>query len=151
MALSNSIVELSEYWYDKLIDNKSNLGLADVFYGDQEKIPSTPVVCVEPGYKTNLLDLGAMARKLNIEFNLSFLIYHSFITSPQENRRGADLLAEAVESMVHSDKQAGTQPNNLVIHGYCTSVESGYTTKGNSLLRSCKVMYYAKSQVILPS
>lgn len=147
MTLSTSLVEVCDYQYNKMIDNKANLGLADVFFGDQNTIPTTPVVCIEPQMKVNSLRESAAARYIDIEFTLFFLVYFSFIQSPQENRRGSDALAEAIESVVHADRTLG----GLVIHGYCTLIESGYTTKGNSLLRSNKITYIAQSKSILPS
>jgi len=147
MVLSNSLVEVCDYQFDKMVENKANLVLADVFYGDQNLIPVTPVVCIEPQIKTNTLDESAAARKISIEFRLFFLVYFAFIQSPQDNRRGADALAEAIETIVHTDRTLG----GLVIHGYCTDVESGYTTKSNSLIRSNRITYVAKSQIILPS
>lgn len=147
MALSTSLVEVCDYMLDKMLDNKANLGLADAFFGDQNTIPTTPIVCIEPQMKTNILNESAAARKIDIEFRLFFLVYHSLIASPQENRRGADALAEAIETVVHSDRALG----GLVIHGYCTDVESGYTTKGSTLVRSNRISYFAKSQSILPS
>lgn len=146
-TLSGSLVEICDFLFNKVVDNKANLGLADVFYGDQDRLPSTPVVCVEPGIKRNLLRQAAGGRMLDIVFELTLLSYHSFIQSPQENRRGADALAEAVEAVVHSDRQLGGR----VIHGYCVDVQSGYVNKSGSLVRSNKISYQATSQFLLPS
>ncbi len=146
-TLTGSLVEVCDFLFDKMVDNKANLGLADVFFGDQDRLPTTPVVCIEPGIKRNLLRQAAGARMLDVVFELTILVYHSFITSPQENRRGADALAEAIEAVVHSDRTLG----NRVIHGYCPEIQSGYTTKSGSLVRANKVSYSAQSQYILPS
>lgn len=147
MILTKSLVVIADYMLDKLKDNKATLGIMEAYYGDQDKLATTPVVCVEPQYKANALRQAATARMLDIEFNLTFLVYHSFIVSPQENRRGSDALAQDIEDLVHSDRDL----NGLVIHGYCTLNESGYTTKGNSLVRSNKITYVAQSQFVLPS
>lgn len=150
MPLSNSLVEVCDYLFQKMVDNKANLALADVYFGDQDKLPVTPVVCIEPGEKRNILRRAGAGRMIDIEFDISILVYHSFITSPQQNRRGADTLAELVEDIVHADKQLGTT-NPLVIHGYCTTVQSGYTTKTGTLVRANKILYQAQSQFVLPS
>lgn len=148
MPLTNSLVEVCDYQYNKMVDNKANLGLVDVYFGDQDKIPVTPVVCIEPQIKTNILNEAGAGRLISIEFRLFFLVYYSFIQSPQDNRRGADALAEAIESVVHSDRTLG----GLITHGYCTDVESGYTTKGNSLIRSNKITFVGTTaRAILPS
>ena len=147
MVMSGSLVAVCDYLFDKIVDNEVSLGVAATYFGDQEKLPTTPVVCVEPGIKRNLLRQAAGARMLDIVFELTLLVYHSFITSPQENRRGADALAEAVEAVVHSDRTLG----GLVIHGYCPEIQSGYTTKSGSLVRANKILYQATSQHLLPS
>lgn len=146
-TLTNSLVLISDYLYQKFKDNMANLEIEDVYYGDQDKIARPPAICVEPADIKNLLKQAAAARRIDIEFYISFLCYHSEITSGQSNRRNADRLAERVAALVHADRTLG----GLVIHGYCTDVHSGYATKGNTLMRANKIDYYAKSQFDLPS
>lgn len=153
MALTNSVVIVSQYLVDKLNDNKANLGLQAVYYGDQTKIPYTPTVCIEPVEKNNELRQGGMARYIDMEFMINIILYHSSIQSEQSNRKEADLFAEAIESVIHADRALGSVAagNNLVTHGYITKLESGYATKQGTLMRSARMTYAAISQNVLPS
>lgn len=46
---TSSLHEIGSYLYELLDLHQIELGLAAVYYGDQERIPVTPVACVETG------------------------------------------------------------------------------------------------------
>lgn len=144
MTLATTIPEIAEALYNKLDVNKEALGIEAVYYGDQNRLPVTPAVCIEPDSKTNTLT--SAFRKVSLDFKIYILLYHSQVSSPQDNRRSADALAEAVETLIHADKDLG----GLVIHCMIDEVASGYVTKSNSLVRASRLTFSALSQNQLP-
>lgn len=147
MTLSHSIVDVAAALEQKLNDNAATLGLKAVYYGDQERLATTPVVCVEPDTKVQEYRGGGVNRMLGVNITIFLLVYHSFVQSPQENRRGADQLAEAIEDLIHQDVNLG----GLVIECHVSEVASGYATKGNSLVRANRITVVHTTQNRLPS
>src|SRR5512139_916007 len=122
----------------------ADLAPMDIFYGDQERIPRTPAVCVEPGEKNRELQ-GAPNMTSNT-FDIYVLIYHNKMQEIQLTRRECDVLAYEIEKRLHQNLQLG----GIIIHGYCVSNESGYTYKQNTLYRSARLTYRATSKTSLP-
>jgi len=123
--------------------------VVDVFYGDQDRIPATPSVCVEPGDKTRQLD-GAPSMTQN-EFEIYILVYHNKVQENQLTRLECDQIAYDIEMLVHQDLQltnGGVTPN--VIHGFVRNNESGYTYKRETLYRSARLTWYGKNKTSLP-
>jgi hypothetical protein len=144
MTLTASLAQVSEALFTKFETNKASLGIEAVYYGDQNRLPVTPALCVEPDAKQNTLK--SALRVIAIEFKVYILIYHSSVTSPQDNRRAADALAEATETLIHADRTLG----GLVTHCMVDEVASGYVTKNNSLMRASRLSFSAISQNQLP-
>ena len=71
---------------------------SNVYYGDQDRIPATPSICIDPGDKTRSL-AGAPNMTLN-EFEIYVIIYHNKIQEMQLTRKEADQLAYEVEFML---------------------------------------------------
>jgi hypothetical protein len=144
VELTDSLVTVSKYIETMLSSNAVALNLEDVFYGDQQRIPRTPAACVESGEKRRALK-GAPRMTL-VDITTYVIVYHYKLKSVQEIREDNDLLAEAIETLVHSDCKLG----GYVIDSMVTSVESGYQMKGNSLFRASRLTIEARSQVLLP-
>lgn len=154
MPNTDSLAVVTQYLYDKILANRTALGLptgadiTNVFYGDQDLIQFTPAICIEPDTKRRTLN--GVRRRTENEFRVGILIYEGDHTDPQKNRKATDLLAEAVETLIHADATFGTNPNQLVIHSLVESIESGYKKKGNSTIRMSRLMVIATSQTMLP-
>jgi len=144
MPLTASLVAICDALKTKLETNSTILGLKAVYYGDQDKLPVSPVVCVEPD--TKVRDLKGVPRKTEVTVTVYLMVYHSEITDVQTNRYSADELAEAVETLVHQDPQL----DGLVVHCMITRVESGYSNKANSIMRSSRLTFEATTQELLP-
>src|SRR6478752_2186897 len=114
MGLTASTVDVCNAIKQKLIDTKNTTGLEDIFYGDQTLIATTPIACVEPGPKQNVLSESAVYRKLNIEFTEYIIVYISKVTSTEINAEDADTLGEVLEGIIHQDRQLG----GLLTHCY---------------------------------
>ena len=123
------------------------LGIADggVFYGDQERIPASPAVCVEPN--TKKVSLYGAGRMTEVFLEVYLLVYHSEIRDLQSNRRDADRLAEDIATLVNTD---GTF-FGLAIHCYVTEMQSGYSNKQNTTLRSTRITFQVETQERLPN
>lgn len=145
MPLTNSLVTLADTVVQMLQNNSSTLGLADVCYGDQQRIHVTPLACVEPDAKNT--NLKGAPRTVDRIFTIYVLLYHAAVTSPQVNRRDADVTAEAVETLLNSDAQMG----GLVIHSMVENLESGYVTRNNTLFRASRITFRARSMDRLPN
>lgn len=149
MARTPKLSVITQYVYDKLNDNAANLGLGGVAYGDQDRIPVNPYVCVEPDNKN--ADLNGSPRRTMNTFVIYILVYYSAVGSPQDNRAEADILADAIEDLFNSDSHMGDAPTGLVDHCMIASINSGYVKKGNSLMRSSRLTLTAQVQAQLPS
>jgi hypothetical protein len=144
MPLTDKMSVIAEYMYNQLLTNMGTLGLAAVYYGDQDKIPTTPVACVEPDTKTRTLN-GA-PRKTAVDLSLYVLVYHSGLRDPQSNRQDADILAERIEDFFHEDRTLGDQ----VIDCMVSTIESGYAQKTNDVMRASRLTLTARTQQMLP-
>lgn len=145
MPLTDSMVVVSKYIETVLTNANGTLLLADIFYGDQERIPRTPAACVEPGEKRR--QLNGMPRKTQVDMTVYIIVYHYRISSLEEVREDNDELAELIETAVHVDAQLGGN----VVDSMVTSIESGYQVKGKSLFRASRLTIEARSQALLPA
>lgn len=143
--LATTLTEVCEYVETLLRTNQSLLGLEEVFYGDQAKIPVTPVACVEPGEKRSSWK-GAQ-RMARVEFEGYVLVYSCVVGTPQDNRKFADKLADDIAALISSHAQF----EGLVISNLVTNVESGYVDRGSTTMRSSRITFQALSQELLPS
>lgn len=149
MARTPKLAVITQYVYDKLRTNATDLGLAGVAYGDQDRIPSSPYACVEPDHKGAELN-GVPRRTMNV-FTIYVLLYYGAVGSNQDNRAEADLLADKVEDLLNADSHMGDASTGLVDHCMVVGVDSGYVRKGNSLMRSSRLTLTAQVQAQLPS
>ncbi len=156
---STSLAVVSQYLVDLIQANRTTIGLptttgvVNVFYGDQDTFTTTPMVCVEPDNKKRTLDRAR--RMTTIDFSIGILVYHSVITDPQANRKQADIMAEAIETLIHANPAFGfpygTSTSPLVTHSFVEQIESGYVRKAGSTVRSSRLYVTAQnSRDILP-
>src|SRR2546423_13035752 len=75
--------------------------LADVFYGDQQKIPRTPAVCVFGTDK--MRELQGAPRRIHNVFEIYVHLYVFKVTDASTHWRMADHLAEALAGVIHQD------------------------------------------------
>lgn len=151
MPNTDSYVAICDYLLAKIVANKVTLGLStatdvtNTFYGDQDTLQFLPAVCIEPDTKRRAYN--GVARRTENNFEIGILIYEGKVADPQSNRRAADVLAEAVETLIHADPQLG----GLVISSLVERVESGYQRKGaNTVIRTARLTVTGKSQTLLP-
>lgn len=121
--------------------------IQDVWYGDQDRIPRTPALCVEPSDKAR--DLEGVPNMTRNEFEVFLLIYHNKAQDNQDTRLEVDQIAEQVEDFLHTDLQLVVAGNPLIIHGYVTRIESGMQYKQGTLYRAARITYYARNKTSL--
>ena len=146
MPLTDSLTTWAKWVFDLLNDEdfKLDTGIHMVAYGDQDKIPGTPLICVEPNEKRRVFN-GA-PRRTEVALELYVLIYHGSIQSVQATRQQTDELAEAIETKLHADPTCGSH----VVHSLVSNLSSGVANKGGSLYRATRLTFSATSQVQLP-
>lgn len=149
MPLHDSYVQLAKDVQLRMEANMVTLGLQDVFYGDQSRIPRTPAVCIEPGGKERVLN--GMPRRTDVTLTVYLLVYHYQLTGPEAVRENNDNLAEDIEAVLHLDAQfrdVGGAPT--VVDSMVRNIESGVQAKTNSLFRASRLTFEARSQIQLP-
>lgn len=127
---------------------KDDLGITDIWYGDQKQIPRTPTLCVVSDGKTREIE-GAPRRSRNT-LKCYLVLYHSKIQDVQKNSEEVDQLAERLETEIHKDPTLG----GLVIHSLVTSIDAGEITRlvntTNTLFRASRLTVEAFSKTLLP-
>lgn len=145
MALTDQLSVVTKYIYDLLQSTQSELGLADVWYGDQEKIPRTPCVAVDSGEKTR--ELNGAPRRTLVNLTIYIMIYHHKVQQTQASRQEVEALSDAVETLLHTDPRLGDN----VIHCMVTAMDPGYLQRQATMLRATRLTLECTSQVQLPS
>lgn len=142
---------LTDYLISLLEANKNDLGIAKVYYGDQENIPEVPAVCVEPS--TVQRDLVGTAMRTNNQFLISILVYCANVEGVEGAQHDADQFAEAVMHTINADGTAqqplGSRFGGNVIYGYVQTSEYGYIVKLNKLMRANRMIVFAQSKTNL--
>lgn len=152
MANTDSVDLVVQYVIDKLKTNYAALTSAvggqvgsadDVYYGDQEKFPRTPSICVDPGTMDRTLQ-GVSFRTDN-NFVIYILVYHAKLQDNQLTRKEAQQVSEAIETLLHQDPQLG----GLTIHSFCSRNESGYVYRRDTMYRTNRITFepYSKTRL----
>lgn len=144
MNPTDSIVVFCDAILDLLVAHKDELGIQDVYWGDQVKIPRVPSVCVEPTIKSR--DLQGVPRRTLNTFEAYVIIYHARLQDVQITARESALFAEAVETVFHLDAQF----SGLFIHTLCTSIEPGFATRAGTNYRASRLTCTGISKLSLP-
>lgn len=144
MTLSDSLFTFADTTYNLIVTNAVTLDLADVFWGDQDKIPRTSAACIEPVMKTR--ELAGVPRRTDVPMELYVMVYHAKIQDVQVTTRECVIQAEAIETLLHQDAQMG----GLFIHTLVTAIEPGFARRTATLFRSTRITFTALSKVSLP-
>lgn len=150
-ALSDSTLEVANRFVEILEAAKAELGITDVWFGDQILVPRTPALCVEPGQLRRQLEgVPDMARNT---IETGFYLYHSKVDKTQQQaRRDSVMFAERVVNYLHVNhlrlfSKDGLQ--QLTIHGYCTELDPGYTYRQGTLYNAVQMIWQSTSKTSL--
>lgn len=122
---------------------KDDLGIVDVFYGDQMRIPNSPTLCVEPATTERVLSNTGLTTANTFYFNI--ILYDTRLGDVEEIQYTLDQLAEDVVDRLHS---IGTL-DELIIYGVAERMEYGYLIKSNRLMRADRIMFRAETKTEL--
>jgi hypothetical protein len=122
-----------------------------VSYGDQQKVPDSPWLCVEAGTKERTWPPTA-TDQTEITLEVIILVYYTDANlGNDEVRLKTDQLSEAVEEYLNVNHRQllDVDGNALVIYSYVLRNESGYKQMGNALYRSARLTWRARSKLRL--
>lgn len=136
-------IKIAATAHDIVTTSGVTLDSADIYYGDQEKFPRSPSVCVDPGSRTRTLQ-GVSYRTDN-NFSIYILVYHAKIQDNQQTRKEVQQLSEQIETLLHADPTLG----GYVVHCFCGLNESGYVYRQNTMYRTCRITFdvYSKTRL----
>lgn len=152
-SITDSVDTVTQYVIDKIkalcvanslvTSTGVAVGVDDVYYGDQEKFPRSPSVCVDPGNRQRTLQ-GVSYRTDNA-FTVYILVYHARIQDNQVTRKEAQQISEQIETALHLDPQLGGN----VIHSFCSLNESGYVYRQGTMYRTNRITFepYSKTRL----
>ena len=135
-----SMPDLIEYYKTLVTNNKTDLGVTEVFIGDQRLFQGPVTVCVESDTKTNVVTRAAGGRSVDSVYRIYLLVYCNSIEDYHLNRKNTDIVADKVESLVYSYPTCQGKVYKLEIE----QIESGYITRENN-----KVVAAARLTILL--
>lgn len=131
MTTTSATSTITQALVDLMVTNKTTLGLKDIFYGDQNLIPRTPSLSVDPGPR--LRDYTQTGLQTTVELTEFIMIYHSQYKDLQTVKKATDVLAEDVEAVLHLNRTEIGTGSQLVVHSLVTSVEPGFAERGKQI------------------
>lgn len=141
MAHSDKVSEIGPALETFLVGRKQNLGLRDIWYGDDnDLIPQTPAIVIAPGVKERELTNTGYTTLNTFRFTL--MLFHSRLTDPTVVRKECDAKAEQLEDTLHSNKRLG----NLLLTSHVRSMEYGAAFRNNVALKATRLLWVATSQ-----
>ena len=121
MPLSTSLYEVTNAIYETLENEKVALGIATVYFGNQNLVPEFPSVWVASSRLERQLAAPGSTHKWALGFRVMVTLVHGKIQSSEINAREEEQLSEAIEAKLHEDLKLGER----VIFGMVTLREPG--------------------------
>ena len=144
MALTDNVSTVTQYLVDQLTA-ESSLGFTNVYFGDEDIIPSVPCASVEPG--TLQRELIEARRFVQAQMEFYITVYVGRLENRSTNLKNALLKGEATRDRLDTYHTCG----DIVIFSYCSALEVGTAVRGNNLLSAARITFNAISQVQLTS
>jgi hypothetical protein len=133
-------------------DNKVSLVGADgmIFYGDQTKLPVTPIICVEAGQTARALaGVGGNGRVENI-LSVDIFYYYARVQEVQVAKLAAEQGGEAIADLLDQNPTlARSGDGGIVIHGFIDMVDPGYAIKQGTLWHAVRLRWTGKTKTLL--
>jgi hypothetical protein len=121
-----------------------SLSIADVWYGEQRKIPRTPTVEIITGQKVRNL-AGAPRRSKN-SFECFVMVQAGMVQDTQLNLHLAGQLAESIEAILHADPTLG----GICINSMVVRTEFGVAERSSTQYRAARLTVVGESLTLLP-
>jgi hypothetical protein len=138
VSLTSSSYEFAHAIKDALDADKTTLGLQAVYYGEQNKIPVTPVAMVDPGPLNRQLQ-GAPYRT-PITMQVFVLVLNNKIEDKETMFQDTDQLVANVDAFLNGQTYGG-----IVIFSFVSDIEPGYSQRGAALYRATRLTITAQS------
>jgi len=135
-------VEIVDAMVALLDQQKEVLKIKRVYWGDQNKIPDYPSVCVAPFPKDRALTGEGATHRFAIQHRIGIYVYHGEVGSAEINQREAALLAEDIEATLHLN----TDLAGLVIFGFVSLMQPGFTIRENTVVKVTRLQWEARSR-----
>lgn len=139
---------VTDYGYNLLVQNKRQLGLNAVHYGDLEIIGAVPAVCIEPARLRREYEGGPF--QIKSEFTIALIVYFTGTQGVEGNQRKADQVTEDVISLL--DKEAlpvqdgGTRWGDLLYEGMVMAAEYDYRLLSDKTMRANRIIFVGHSK-----
>jgi hypothetical protein len=148
--------EVAQRIYHLIDDAKATLLMSpegvqgQLFYGDQNRIGVTPTACVESGITQRSL-AGVPSRTEN-ELQCYIIIYWARVDETQVTKLQAEQAGEAIARYLDANLTlARSGDGGIVIHGFISSIEPGYTyrNQGKTLMQTVRLTWTGKTKTML--
>jgi hypothetical protein len=146
--------EVARRIFDILDANKVALLTSDgmLLYGDQNRVPVTPTVCVESGPTGRVL--AGIPRRTENNLVCYILLYWAKVQDNQTDKLQAEQCAEGIVRYIDANPTLELNGDGgVVIHGYITDIDPGYSLKGTgqsrSLYQAVRLTWTGKTKTIL--
>jgi len=123
---------------------QTDLAVADIWYGEQTKIPRTPAVEVIPGGKVR--NPAGAPRRVKNAFECFVLVQAGQVQDAQLNLHLAGQLAESIETILHTDPTLG----GIVINCLVVRTDFGVSLRSKTEFRAARLTVQAESLTLLP-
>lgn len=138
--LAVSSLSIARALYDLLKQNKEELQLEEVWYGDQRLIPDFPVAIVEAGPKRR--DFNGTHR-FDVSFTTTILVVYEEFTDLEDVTIQNQTHSENVEQFLH--REALTL-NGQVLLGYVTRSDPGISYRGGVMRQASRLTWTGVSR-----
>jgi hypothetical protein len=123
----------------------------NVFYGDIQKIPSYPTVCVFSGPKTR--EHSGSLQRYRVGFTTILQCYIcKYEETSSVTRKKAELFGEAIEDLIHNSLTLVNRVGSVgvVVDGFIMSSEPGYSVRGTTKIQAVRLTHTAFNQTNIP-
>lgn len=138
---------VAEAIFTLIDDNKIDLQLDDVLYGNHDMIPRASAAIVKAlGHNRSLAGVSAPGGRTQNTLIVMIDMLWSKVGDEATERRNCDARGKLLENLIHTDTTLG----GIVIHGFVVNVDRGETrTSNQSMFRSVQLMYNATTKTYL--
>jgi hypothetical protein len=134
-TLTHDYVEVAEALKSMLEAQAPEIGLHAVWYGDQETVPVTPSVAIDPA-PTDFNRYGT-GHQYAIRFSCAVMLYYAQVTSQQELQIESDKYTMKVLDAINASKNL----DGLIVHGNVVRVEPGVARRAGARFRASRIMW----------
>jgi hypothetical protein len=130
--------------FDAVVAKKTDLSLQDVWFGEQNKIPRCPAVCVIGDTKTR--EARGAPRLVTNTFRVRCDLYVVKVGDVQDLHADALSLADDLEEVLHEDLTFG----GIVIGSLVGSSEQGVVDRSGTNYRTARLTLELENRSMLP-